>query len=52
MRTMVIGMGQMWHDGAIRLPEPRSQWPSLTNLHYHRVVIEEGCGVFLLHRKP
>ena len=52
MRTMVIGMDLMWHDGAIRLPALRSQWPSPTNLHYHRVMFEEGCSAFLLHRKP
>ena len=41
-RTMANGMGLMWHDAVIRLPEPRSRWPSPTNLHYHRVVFEEG----------
>lgn len=52
MRTVVIGKGLMWHDGAIRPPEPRSRWPSQANLHYHRVMFEEGRGPFLLHRKP
>lgn len=50
MCTLVTSMGPMWHDGATRLPEHRSQSP--TYLHYHQSILEEEYGVFLPLRKP